>query len=75
MFGSSHDTSQLARIERKLDILLQHHGLEYEPFDGLPEPIRDALRRGRKIEAIKLYREATGAGLREAKDAIDEAGG
>ena len=26
---------------------------------------------GRKIEAIKLYRDRTGAGLREAKDAID----
>lgn len=27
---------------------------------------------GRKIEAIKLYREATGAGLKEAKDAVEE---
>ena len=26
---------------------------------------------GRKIEAIKLYREATGVGLKEAKDAVD----
>ena len=26
---------------------------------------------GRKIEAIKLYREATGLGLKEAKDAVD----
>lgn len=29
------------------------------------------LDQGRKIHAIKLYREYTGAGLREAKDAID----
>ena len=27
---------------------------------------------GRKIEAIKLYRAATGVGLKEAKDAVDE---
>ncbi len=27
---------------------------------------------GRKIEAIKLYREMTGHGLKEAKDAVDE---
>ncbi len=27
---------------------------------------------GRKIEAIKLYREATGVGLKEAKDAVEE---
>ena len=30
-----------------------------------------ALRAGNKIEAIRLYRQATGAGLKDAKDAID----
>ena len=30
-----------------------------------------ALARGKKIEAIKLYREATGTGLKEAKDFVD----
>jgi len=29
------------------------------------------LRDGRKIEAIKLYRDLTGAGLKEAKDAVE----
>ncbi len=29
------------------------------------------LRNGRKIEAIKLYRDVTGAGLKEAKDAVE----
>jgi ribosomal protein L7/L12 len=33
--------------------------------------IRDALFAGRKIEAIKIYREATGPGLKESKDLID----
>ncbi len=33
--------------------------------------IADALAAGRKIEAIKTYREATGKGLKEAKDFID----
>lgn len=36
----------------------------------------EALRHGRKIEAIKLYREATGTGLAEAKsfvEALEEA--
>jgi ribosomal protein L7/L12 len=27
---------------------------------------------GNKIQAIKAYREATGAGLKEAKDAVEE---
>jgi hypothetical protein len=34
--------------------------------------ILDALQRGEKIEAIKLYREVTGVGLKEAKDFVDE---
>lgn len=34
--------------------------------------IRDALEHGNKIEAIKLYREQFGVGLREAKDAVEQ---
>lgn len=33
--------------------------------------IQSALRRGSKIEAVKLYREATGASLAESKDAVE----
>jgi len=33
--------------------------------------VRDLARRNRKIDAIKKYRELTGAGLREAKDVVD----
>ena len=33
--------------------------------------VRAALAAGNKIEAIKLYREHTGLGLKEAKDAVD----
>ena len=33
--------------------------------------IADALATGKKIQAIKIYREATGQGLKEAKDFID----
>lgn len=36
------------------------------------EAVTEALARGQKIEAIKIYREATGKGLKEAKDFIDE---
>ena len=34
--------------------------------------VEDAIRAGHKIEAIKLYREHAGAGLKEAKDAVEE---
>lgn len=38
---------------------------------NLDAAIQNAVRAGQKIEAIKLYREKTGLGLKEAKDAID----
>lgn len=34
-------------------------------------PVQDLLRSGQKIEAIKRYRELTGVGLKEAKDAVE----
>lgn len=33
--------------------------------------VGELLRQGRKLEAIKLYREQTGAGLAQAKDAVE----
>jgi signal transduction histidine kinase len=39
--------------------------------EGELSRIRDALFRGHKIQAIKLYRAGTGAGLVEAKTAIE----
>lgn len=65
--------ARLARVERKLDAICDHLGLEVERYPGVSEQVADALRRGRKIEAIKRYREETGASLRDAKDAVDRA--
>ncbi len=45
-----------------------------EPFkasDSLNGEIEHLLMQGKKIPAIKLYREQSGLGLREAKDAVD----
>ncbi|MBC8043781.1 MAG: ribosomal protein L7/L12 [Rhizobacter sp.] len=36
----------------------------------MPE-IEQLIRQGNQIEAIKRYRDLTGAGLKEAKDAVD----
>lgn len=36
------------------------------------DQITDLLRQNRKVEAIRLYRETTGIGLKEAKDAVEE---
>jgi hypothetical protein len=40
--------------------------------EGDLRTIRNAVLAGRKIEAIKLYREYSGLGLKEAKDAVEE---
>ena len=41
------------------------------PSPDASEAVESALLAGRKIEAIKLYREEHGVGLREAKEAVE----
>ena len=81
------ESSRLLRLEQKVDFLFRHLGIDpsevllddgFGPsFAGpslqsdLPSAFYDALRTGHKIEAIKIYREVTGAGLKEAKSAVD----
>jgi hypothetical protein len=69
------DAARLRRVEAKLDLLLKHLGLEYtvpETPGGLsPEVKALAEDPRRKIAAIKLHREQTGLGLKEAKDAVE----
>ena len=38
---------------------------------SLPEHIAELIRKGQKLEAIKLLREETGVSLEEAKEAVD----
>lgn len=44
-----------------------------ELSSALPPQVAAELARGNKIKAIKLLRQATGLGLKEAKDAVDAA--
>ena len=39
--------------------------------DVARQSVYEALRKGSKIEAIKIYREATGVGLKEAKEQVE----
>ena len=41
------------------------------PTDGSYPEVVDAIRGGNLIQAIKHYRERTGVGLKEAKDAVE----
>lgn len=63
----------LHRLESKIDLLLRHADIKYDPLKTLPKDVIDALTAGEKIKAIKLYREMSGVGLGEAKDLIEAA--
>ena len=61
---------RLAAIEKKLQLIMDRLEIA-EPEQHLPEVIGN-LEEGKKIQAIKAYRDATGAGLAEAKEAVEE---
>ena len=60
------------RVQEKLDALLKSAGVQYDPSAGIQEAVTEAIRANKMIEAVKLYRAATGVGLKEAKDAVEE---
>lgn len=70
---------RLSRLENRVSFLFQELGLEekyqaeqvQDPLEMGMAEIAALLRMNRKIEAIKLYRQMTGTGLKEAKDAVD----
>ena len=82
------DTAGIARLEQKIDSILAHLGLTGHniPTVNAPagrigstynfsvtEEIMDLIRRGKKVEAIKLYREQNpGTDLLGAKNAIEQ---
>ena len=63
---------RLSRLDAKVDALLKHAGISYDPFGDVPADVREALQRGETITAIKRFRQATGVGLKEAKAFVDE---
>ncbi len=86
MFGKKRLTDRIAALEARnriledlVDELAERAGLDEaelrrvreEALPRISEECRRLVAEGRVIEAIKAYREHTGAGLVEAKDAID----
>jgi hypothetical protein len=74
MFGIFHDAdaellARLKRLEHKVDLILDKLGIE--DTTGPSDRVRRLAAEGRKIEAIKAYREEMGGGLKEAKDAVE----
>jgi ribosomal protein L7/L12 len=64
----NQQNARTARLERKVDRIMEHLGLQ---VDNKFDDVLQLVRSGQKILAIKHYRELTGAGLKEAKDAVE----
>jgi len=75
---------ELARLRERIRVLeaqtahlYEHLGLDPGPFaapppgDQLDPEVVQLLTSGKKINAIKLHRERTGVGLKEAHDAVE----
>ena len=43
----------LSRLDGKVDALLEESGVEFDPFADVPSDVAEAIRRGKKLQAIK----------------------
>ena len=63
---------RLKQLDRRLSLILKHLNIDPLAEVQLSERVQALARDpSRKVEALKAYRQETGAGLREAKEAIE----
>ena len=70
------DEERIRRLEAQVAHLYFHLGLDPDAAipsgsGGIDAEVASLINTGKKIQAIKLYRERTGTGLAEAKDAVE----
>jgi Ribosomal protein L7/L12 C-terminal domain len=75
------DREYFELLSKRLDYIEEHLarlgavvGYHYVPMNSgsdVPPGVRELARAGKAIQAIQLYRELTGVGLKEAKDVVD----
>jgi ribosomal protein L7/L12 len=62
---------RLRAIEAQLALLSEKAGVPYEaPGSDVPEDVVELAKEGKTLEAIKRYRELTGAGGDEAREVV-----
>ena len=75
---NSSERDQLRQLNAKVDLLLEHLNIDATAIDvrkatmAAEEWKQLATDPSQKIAAIKAYRDLTGAGLADAKDAVEE---
>jgi ribosomal protein L7/L12 len=71
--ASAHRSSQqraLDKLTTKIDLVMDQLGVVVPEPEGMSE-VDALIRADRKVEAVKRYRQLTGDGLVEAKEAVD----
>lgn len=64
--------ARVAELEDRLEYLYKRLNIEYVANPSAIDPrIVEYLKKGNKIEAIKIYREIHNVGLAEAKNVVD----
>lgn len=64
--------SRVHELEDRLKFLYSHLRIEYtDNPDAANAKVLELIKKGNKIEAIKMYREIYNVGLAEAKQAVD----
>jgi hypothetical protein len=66
------DYRQIARLERKMDMILKHLGLDTKLGLEVPARVQELASMGQKVEAIKVLRETNPwVGIKEAREYIE----
>jgi len=72
MTAESEILARVAELESRVDFLYNHLGITHVKVPSMANArVVDMLKKGTKIEAIKIYREIYNCGLAEAKQAVD----
>lgn len=61
---------QVNRLQKKTDAIAEKLGIEETIPPELEQEINQLIDEGNRIKAIKVYRQSTGEGLKEASDFI-----
>ncbi len=66
--------SEIIRINSTLESIAKQIGVPDIIIENIDDELKNLIKEGKKVKAIKRYREVTGFGLKESKEYIDSLG-